>query len=85
MDKQSENMHQNSIDYCSDRKPYFCSVSETCRLLGLGRTSIFALLRDGQLERAKWRRRTLVTRSSVERFAANLSSQNGGGHGSTAA
>lgn len=65
---------------------YFLSVSETCHLLGLGWTTIFSLLRDRHLEKVKWHRRTLITRKSVEKFAANLTApQTGGGHGSTAA
>lgn len=41
------------------------SVNDAARALGLGRTSIYALINDGRLEARKLGRRTLVTTQSI--------------------
>ncbi len=41
------------------------SVNDAARALGLGRTSIYALINDGRLEARKLGRRTLVTTLSI--------------------
>ncbi|MCA3362074.1 MAG: helix-turn-helix domain-containing protein [Roseomonas sp.] len=47
-------------------------VPEATRLLGVSRSSLFELLRTGQLPAVKLGRRTLVRTSDLRRFVANL-------------
>jgi excisionase family DNA binding protein len=47
------------------------SILETCRLLSLGRTSIYVAINSGELKAVKAGRRTLVTRESLQAFVAN--------------
>jgi excisionase family DNA binding protein len=44
------------------------SINETARALGLGRTSIYAMIADGRLEAFKLGRRTLVKAESIRRL-----------------
>lgn len=50
-------------------EPFLVSVEETCRLLNCGRTTIFALLSSGTLDRRKVGRATRVTMASIRRLA----------------
>lgn len=43
-------------------------VAAACQTLSIGRTKIYELIGDGQLELVKIGRRTLVTVTSVEQF-----------------
>ncbi len=49
-------------------QPIFLSINETAKALGLGRTSIYGLLRSGRLEAVKLGRRTLVKVESIRRL-----------------
>lgn len=49
-------------------EPLAVSVSEACELTSLKRSSIYACLKDGRLDRRKCGRRTLVTMSSIRRL-----------------
>jgi excisionase family DNA binding protein len=44
------------------------SINETAKALSLGRTSIYALIREGRLETVKLGRRTLVKVDSIRRL-----------------
>jgi excisionase family DNA binding protein len=46
------------------------SIKETAKALGLGRTSIYAMIADGRLEAFKIGRRTLVRVESIRRLVA---------------
>ncbi|WP_430416296.1 helix-turn-helix domain-containing protein [Parasphingorhabdus sp.] len=50
-------------------KPILVSINETAKLLGLGRTSIYALINSGKLETAQIGRRNLVKMESIEKLA----------------
>lgn len=45
--------------------PIALSIADTAKALGLGRSSIYALLKGGRLTAIKVGRRTLVTTSSI--------------------
>jgi excisionase family DNA binding protein len=49
-------------------QPIVTSINETARALSLGRTSIYALIREGRLETVKLGRRTLVKVESIMRL-----------------
>lgn len=44
------------------------SIKDTAKALGLGRTSIYVLIREGRLETVKLGRRTLVKVDSIRRL-----------------
>ena len=48
--------------------PLAISINETTQVLGLGRTSIYAMIGDGRLETLKLGRRTLVKTASIRRL-----------------
>ena len=49
-------------------EPFVTSVADAAKALGIGRTSIYALIRDGRLEIVKLGRRTLVKVASIRRL-----------------
>ena len=49
-------------------EPLTLSISETAKVLSLGRTSIYALIAEGRLETLKLGRRTLVRTDSIRRL-----------------
>jgi excisionase family DNA binding protein len=49
-------------------EPITASINDTARAVGLGRTSIYALIREGRLETVKLGRRTLVRIASIRRL-----------------
>lgn len=50
-------------------EPLLVSVAEACRLLGVARTTIYAMIADGRLEAVKVRRRRLVRVASIRAVA----------------
>jgi excisionase family DNA binding protein len=48
-------------------------VAEAANALGLGKSTIWALVKDQKLQTVKIGRRTLVTRASIERIAGGNS------------
>ncbi len=46
------------------------SINDTAKALGLGRTSIYAMIADGRLDTFKLGRRTLVKAESIRRLVA---------------
>lgn len=51
-------------------EPLAVSINDASKALGLGRTSIYALIGDGRLEAFKLGRRTLIRVDSVRRLVA---------------
>lgn len=49
-------------------EPITASINDTAKALSLGRTSIYALIREGRLETVKLGRRTLVKIASIRRL-----------------
>ena len=48
--------------------PLAISINETAKVLGLGRTSVYAMIGEGRLETFKLGRRTLVKTASIRRL-----------------
>lgn len=44
------------------------SVNEAARILGVGRTSLYSMIRDGRIEAIKLGRRTLIKTASLRRI-----------------
>ena len=49
-------------------EPIAISVSDAAKALGLGRTSIYALIKDGRLETIKLGSRRLIMTESIRRL-----------------
>jgi excisionase family DNA binding protein len=49
-------------------EPVALSINDAAKSLSLGRTSIYALIRDGKIEVVKLGRRTLVKAASLRRL-----------------
>lgn len=47
------------------------SINDTAKALGMGRTSIYAMIADGRLEAFKLGRRTLVRAELIRRLVAS--------------
>jgi excisionase family DNA binding protein len=54
------------------RTKLLLSVSETAELLGISSRTVFLLLASGDLKRRKLRRRTVIHRDDILRFAAGI-------------
>lgn len=52
-------------------QPITATINDTAKALGLGRTSIYALVREGRLEAIKLGRRTLIKVESIHRLIAS--------------
>ena len=52
--------------------PIFVTVNEAKRLLSLGHTRVYELIRSGELERVKSGGKTLIIYASVLRYAESL-------------
>lgn len=53
--------------------PLLLNVEEAARLLGVGRTTLFALIDQGRIQTVRLGRRRLVVRAGLERFVEELS------------
>jgi excisionase family DNA binding protein len=49
-------------------QPIALSINETAKALSLGRTTLYALIKEGRLETLKIGRRTLIKAASVHRL-----------------
>ena len=52
--------------------PIAVTVPEACKMLGLGRTTIYTLINEGKLKPRKSGSRTLFLVSELQAFANNL-------------
>ncbi len=49
-----------------------CTIPDAALLLGIGRTSVYELMNDGNLQSVKIGARRLIPRTSIEAFVAEL-------------
>jgi excisionase family DNA binding protein len=52
-------------------EPVAVSVNDAAKMLSLGRTSIYVLIKDGRLDMVKLGRRTLIKMESIRRLVEN--------------
>jgi excisionase family DNA binding protein len=52
--------------------PLAVSISEAAKLLGIGKTSVYAAISEGKLKTKKFGRRTLIEVEEIRRFLAAL-------------
>lgn len=48
------------------------SIAETTRILGIGRSTLYNLIKDGRLPVRKLGKRTLILREDLNKFVASL-------------
>ncbi|HWD12212.1 MAG TPA: helix-turn-helix domain-containing protein [Pseudochrobactrum sp.] len=48
------------------------SIAQTARILGIGRSTLYNLIKDGQLPIRKLGKRTLILREDLDQFIASL-------------
>lgn len=48
------------------------SIAQTVRILGIGRSTLYCIIKDGRLPVRKLGKRTLILREDLERFIAAL-------------
>lgn len=53
-------------------EPLALTISETCAVSGLGRTSVYEAIRDGSLPARKRGRRTIVLTDDLRRYLETL-------------
>jgi excisionase family DNA binding protein len=70
--------HHEKSDGLSSNRNYAFRVEEACRLLGISRTSLYALAKSGQVQLIKIAGRTLVPRSEMERLTCVGDADDGG-------
>lgn len=64
--------HQRAVKRRSALEPLLISIAEAAEALGLGKTSIYALIEARKLERLKIGRRTLIKLASIRQFMDSL-------------
>jgi len=58
----------------TSEKPLLRSVAEAGRLLSIGRSRIYELMNEGELDSRELGKRRLITTASIEAFANSLTS-----------
>ena len=56
----------------TDIVPFAISIAEAVRMVGLGRTSLYAAIAAGKLKTRKAGRRTLVETAALQKFVEDL-------------
>jgi hypothetical protein len=74
--RNSDHVSRTQSDNCgAELNPLAFRISEVCRTTGLGRTSIYAAIKSGDLIARKWKRRTIVLADDLAAFLRNLPSR----------
>jgi excisionase family DNA binding protein len=55
-------------------EPLLCSIENTTRILGVSRTTVYQLVKEGRLRQVKVGRRALITSRSIIDYVDGLSS-----------
>ena len=61
----------------ANQTPRLLSVTLTCQILGLSRTSLYSLMASGRIRSVTVGRRRLVPREAIDEFVANLPTEYG--------
>jgi excisionase family DNA binding protein len=60
-----------------DQHPRLLSIKFACQILGLSRTSLYALMASGRIRSVTVGRRRLVPREAIDEFIASLPTEYG--------
>jgi excisionase family DNA binding protein len=58
--------------------PLTISIAEACKATGIGRTSIYSAIKQGELRAVKFAGRTLIRTEDLKAFVDNLPAMNAG-------
>jgi excisionase family DNA binding protein len=61
-----------------DEHKFAYSIADAARLLGVGRTTLYATIKQGNLKTCKIGRRTLLTPKAIQDLLCKLPSSDGG-------
>ena len=67
-------MSRNVTENCEENKgikPLAVTVKTACKLIGVGRTTMWALIKEGRVKTTNVGRRRLVTYASLESLLSN--------------
>jgi excisionase family DNA binding protein len=68
--------HRNTVPHMPDRADKLLySVADACRALGISRTTLYQLRKDGRLVSRKLGRRTVILAADLQAFLATLPTQ----------
>ena len=59
-------------EQASDLRPEGLSLPEACKIAGLGRTTVYQAITDGQLVARKAGKRTIILRGDLQNFLLAL-------------
>ncbi len=65
--------HQSADDV--DQTPRLLSIKQACRVLGLGRSNLYAMMASGRIRSVTVGRRRFVPREAIDEFIASLSTE----------
>ncbi|RUM95512.1 DNA-binding protein [Pseudaminobacter arsenicus] len=63
---------QNAAEPASPLPKLAFSIPEFCAMFGVGRSTVYDLMKAGELRSAKIKGKTIFTKKEVDRFAAKL-------------
>jgi len=61
-----------SVQYPNDSRRLLYNIRDTMRLLNLGRSTLYGLIKDGKIKPLKVGRKTLIEGAEIERFVRLL-------------
>jgi excisionase family DNA binding protein len=61
-----------TMSFSPPNDPLLCSVGEACRMLGLGRTKVYELIKQGKLDTVRVGRRRLIVVESIHNYLNEL-------------
>ena len=69
-------LHRQGVEDV-DQTPRLLSINLACKILGLSRTSLYALMASGRIRSVTVGRRRFVPREAIDEFVASLPTEYG--------
>jgi excisionase family DNA binding protein len=63
------------MNYAPEPQPLLNPITDTCRILNIGRTNLDRLIKDGKLKAVRIGRKVMVPTASIEAFIESLPSK----------